>query len=417
MTYIEFFDKNASKNVCACLTYAPDRVVYLGDNSKLMKRHIAAYQRVFAQRGKEIDFLYKTVSKNNLDNAVKLLTELVQTYDDCVFDVTGGSEILNLALGIVYSRFPEKNIQIHKFNLHNNTIYDCDKDGTTIFHETPALSIAENIRIYGGDVVYGTIQEENTYLWDLTPEFRKDAEAMWEICKHNVRLWNVQISIFETVEKLGKHSEDGLSTTASRVAVESYLERHRLKYKKAAGMISSLLKKGLLTWFSDEGDITVSYKDLQVKKCLTTAGQILEMKVYLTALDTTEKDGTPVYQDCINGVVIDWDGEFHDEETEDVYDTENEIDVLLMHGMVPVFISCKNGVVTADELYKLNTVAERFGGEHAKKILVATALDSLGEAGEYLRQRAIDMHIRVVENIQQMDDGELMKKFRSFWSQ
>ena len=63
MTYIEFFDKNASKNVCACLTYAPDRVVYLGDNSKLMKRHIAAYQRVFAQRGKEIEFLYKTVSK------------------------------------------------------------------------------------------------------------------------------------------------------------------------------------------------------------------------------------------------------------------------------------------------------------------------------------------------------------------
>jgi hypothetical protein len=417
MTYIEFFDSNATKNVCACLTFTPDRVIYVGDNGKLMKRHISNYQRVFAQRGKYIEFFYKTVSKSNLDHSVAMLTELVETYDDCVFDITGGSEMLNLALGIVYSRYPEKNIQIHKINLRNGSVYDCDKDGTTIFHEPPALSVAENIRIYGGDVVYGTIEEGNTYLWNLTREFRDDAQRMWDICKQNVRYWNMQIGTFETIEKLGKQSEDGLTTTASRAAVENYLERHRLKYKKATGIINYLLKHGLLKWFSDEDDITVTYKDPQVKKCLTTAGQILEMKVYLTAKNVTEKDGTPVYHDCVNGVVIDWDGEFHNEETENIYDTENEIDVLLMHGAVPVFVSCKNGIVTPEELYKLNSVAERFGGEYAKKILVATALNTLGETGNYLRQRAEDMHIRIVENIQQMDEEELARKFRSFWSQ
>ncbi len=62
----------------------------------------------------------------------------------------------------------------------------------------------------------------------------------------------------------------------------------------------------------------------------------------------------PVYDDALNGVVIDWDGEFHDEEVEDLYDTENEIDVLLMHDIVPVFVSCKNGIVTSEELYKLD---------------------------------------------------------------
>jgi hypothetical protein len=44
-------------------------------------------------------------------------------------------------------------------------------------------------------------------------------------------------------------------------------------------------------------------------------------------------------------------------------------------------------------------VAERFGGKYARKVLVATALDSLGETGKYIRQRAQDMNIRVVENL------------------
>ena len=136
MTDIEFFDRHSTENVSACLTYAPQRVIYIGDNSKLMKRYIARYQRVFADRGQEIEFLCRTVSKSNLDDAVALLTELVETYDDCVFDITGGEELLILALGVVYAQHPDKNIQIHKFNLRNNAIYDYDKDGKTIFRET-----------------------------------------------------------------------------------------------------------------------------------------------------------------------------------------------------------------------------------------------------------------------------------------
>lgn len=78
----------------------------------------------------------------------------------------------------------------------------------------------------------------------------------------------------------------------------------------------------------DETTVTISYKDEQVKKCLTKAGQALEMKIYTTAKDLLDKDGVPVYDDAMNGVVIDWDGELHDETVEDIYDTENEIDII-----------------------------------------------------------------------------------------
>ncbi len=417
MTYIEFFDKTASENISACLTYAPDRVIYIGDNSKLMKKHIVNYEKVFKARGCNIELIFKTIIKRNLDNVVELISEIIETYDDCVFDITGGDEILVFALGMVYSKYSDKNIQVHRFNLRNNTFYDCDKDGKTIYKEMPILSIEENIRIYGGEVAYGFINEDKTYKWDLTSDFLDDINLIWDICKRNVRYWNMQICILEGAEIAGHRGDDELTTIVSHVALEQHLARYKAKYKLAKGIIAYLLKKGLLTYFEDDGKtITISYKNDQVKKCLTKAGQALEMKIYITAKHLLDKDGIPVYNDALNGVVIDWDGEFHDEDSEQIYDTENEIDIMLMHGMIPVFVSCKNGIVTADELYKLNTVAERFGGNYAKKVLVATSISALGEQGKHLRQRAKDMNIRLIEDVQNSDDVELGNKLKNIWN-
>jgi hypothetical protein len=195
------------------------------------------------------------------------------------------------------------------------------------------------------------------------------------------------------------------------------MKQKGVPYAFSPGIMFGLQKHGLIRDLVLQDTVTFTFKNEQVKRCLTVAGQILELAIASRLRSITDKDGLPLYNDVRVGVVIDWDGEFHNEETENIYDTENEIDVLLMHGAVPVFVSCKNGIVTPEELYKLNSVAERFGGEYAKKILVATALNTLGETGNYLRQRAEDMHIRIVENIQQMDEEELARKFRSFWSQ
>lgn len=417
MTYIEFFDKIASENICAALTWAPDRVIYIGDDKKAMDKHIKNYKKVFAARGKDIDFISKTASKSKLEHVVKVLSEIVETYDDCVFDITGGEEIMLLAMGMVYTKYPDRNIQIHKFNLRNNQIYSCDKDGITLFEgvPTPKLSIEENIQIYGGEVAYGTIDEDNTYKWDMNPDFLKDIDRMWDVCRKDVRYWNMMIGILNAAEEVGGQGNTKLTTVVSRAALEDYLIRHKSKYKPAQGIISSLLKHRLLTAFSDDGTtVTVSYKNPQVKKCLTKAGQALEMKIF-AAVSGLRKGDEPMYSDALNGVVIDWDGEFHDESVEDTYDTENEIDIILMHDIVPIFISCKNGVVDSDELYKLDTVAERFGGKYAKKYLVATSVSDLGEAGKYLRQRAKDMGIMLIEGVQYIDDAELEKELRNLW--
>lgn len=418
MTYIEFFDKSAAENVVTCLLGAPERVIFVGDNSKRMKRAIEHYQKIFTARGDEIAFLCRSVPRNDLEAAVNLLTELVETYPDCVFDLTGGEGILMLALGIVYARNPDKNIQLHKFNLRSNAIADCDRDGIPVFPQSPALSVEENIQLHGGEILYGLVDGTDTYCWDMNGEFLRDIAAMWEICRENTRNWNVQMGILGAVEALGRLDDGGRTTIVSRDEVEAYLLQRNVIYKKFKNIISALMKAGLLTWFDDEsyGEITISYKNPQVKRCLTKAGQILEMQMFATARGLRDKNGELVYQDAMNGVVIDWDGDAFEERTESAYDTRNEIDILLMHNLIPVFISCKNGVVTSEELYKLSTVAERFGGKYAKKVLIATALGNLGESAQYLRQRAEDMGITILENVQELTQAELERKLKNLWS-
>ena len=413
MTYVEFFDKTDAENIGACLTRIPQKVIYIGDSSKKMKRHIERYEKVFSERGHNIEFIYKTVNKNNLDNAVELLEEIVNSYDNCVFDITGGEGILNVALGIVYTKHPEKNIEINCVNVRNNTVCDCDKNGKTIYEKTPELSVEENICIYGGEVVFG---EKKTYKWQITDDFIEDINVIWKLCRQNPRYWNTQIGILASIEKLGNVSKDG-STVAKVNDVEKDLSYHRARCKLSENMMRVLMEKGLITVFDNsEGQkIKISYKNEQVKRCLTTAGLALEMKVYISAKTVVDENGKPVYNDVINGAFIDWDGKYHDEQTEGEYDTENEIDVLMMKGIVPVFVSCKNGNITAEELYKLNTVAHRFGGKYAKKVIVATSINDLGETGRYLKQRMNDMNIKLIDNLQHLSDEEIEKKIKSLW--
>ena len=78
MTYIEFFDDDAVVNVCACLAHAPKRVVILGDKLKRMQRHAKRYRELFAQRGQQIEFVCRSINRNNLQSIVDALTGILE---------------------------------------------------------------------------------------------------------------------------------------------------------------------------------------------------------------------------------------------------------------------------------------------------------------------------------------------------
>lgn len=421
MTLIEFFEKDAIENICSSLTKTPDRVILLGDKLKLLQRHVDNYKKIFTSRGMNVEFICRTINKNKMQTIISALSAIVEQYDDCVFDLTGGEDLYLVAAGVVSERYKEKAIQMHRFNIRNNTIIDGDEDGKTILeNETPVLSVEENIRIYGGDIIYDENRENATFRWDMTSDFKRDINLMWDICRQDPRLWNTQICVFEAAEKLSGYKE-GLEVCVPTDYLKDSVKRIGGTYVTNWRILEGLRNFGLLKGcFIDDNIFSLTYKNRQVKHCLTVAGKILEMKVFLAALDAQDKDGSKTYNDVMNGVVIDWDGDVNTDSS----GTENEVDVMMMHGMVPVFVSCKNGCIDKEELYKLNTVATRFGGKYAKKVLVVTSLDK-SDSSNYLRQRAEDMGIRLIEgyshngkeqNFVDMDDNEINRLVRHLWA-
>ncbi len=418
MTLIEFFDKTAIENVCACLVRKPERVILLGDKMKILQRHAEIYRQIFAGRGQVIEFIPRTINKNDMQCIIEAMSQIVDEYENCVFDLTGGEDLYLAAIGIVSERNRNKHIQMHRFNLRNGTIVDCDRDGITIQCDMhPSVSVEENIRIYGGSLVRREDRPSGTRSWDMNGDFCSDILRMWEVCRQNVRLWNTQIAIFETADKIPSPASDDRTLKLPMAELSGMLKRYGAKFVWLSGVIDPLYDAGLITAYDTTGEcLSITFKNPQVKACLTKAGQVLEMLVYLVAREVVDPKSSPaeipVYSDVMTGVVIDWDGTVHPENRPD---TENEIDVMMMHGVVPVFVSCKNGFIEIEELYKLNSVADHFGGAYAKKVIVATALPDAGYFVDYIRQRAADMNIRLVENLQDMTMFEMQRVIRSFW--
>lgn len=403
MTFVEFFDFESVKNLYSSLTSIPVRIIFVGSSVKHMKLYKERYGELFAKRGYDVEIICLSYVKKDIDSAVNVLQNILDKYDDCVFDITGGESPLVLALGMILSKNPDKNIQIHGFNNSTNTFYDYDKDSKTVFKEIPSLSCEEIIRIHGGDIAYGGVSSAKTYLWDMNEEFICDIDKMWELCRKNPTQWNSRVVELMSVPREGDPFGNGLSVAVTKGSCEAD------KYRGIIEFITPLVKKGLIKDFrEDEKNIYLTYKNKQVKKCLEKSGQVFEMKLFSLIYRVRNKKGERVYNDALNGVVIDWDGIYHNEEKEYVFDTENEIDLLVMKDSVPIFISCKNGEYTTEELYKLNTVAHRFGGSYAKKVLFAAKpLDD--KRSGHLWQRAKDMGIRLIDGTASFSDKDFIQ--------
>lgn len=143
-----------------------------------------------------------------------------------------------------------------------------------------------------------------------------------------------------------------------------------------------------------------------IKRIIGKAGNMLELHVY----EVATRDGY-IFSDAIIGAHIDWDGEIHDFEHPG-YDTMNEIDVILMKNVCPIFISCKSGKAGGSALHELETVSRKFGGKYARKALVLAKACDDTTGTQYFKQRARDMHIWIIDDVFRLSDEQLLNKLK-----
>ena len=414
MTLIEFYDRTVAHTSMGPLALKPDKIILVGEKFG-MKEQGERLRALLASRGCPAEVEYRVITRSEVRTVLVALADILDGEPDCQIDLTGGEDLALFAAGQIFERYRKRGLQYHWFNVRTGQVKDCDLDGEKAVVPQPALSVEEQVALCGGRVIFDDEKPDASHRWPTDEGFGRDIEAMWAILRSvgkygTVGSWNKQIKTFEAIEECGEI--DGLTSRAGKSVLEACLARDGEKLKPIAGVIRRLRECRLAEVEEDDRSITVTYKNEQVKRCLTKAGQALEMIVYLYALQAVDEQRMRVYNDVMTGVYIDWDGDIHTEQ--DGFDTENEIDVMMMRGAIPVFISCKNGKIDMDELYKLDAVATKFGGKYARRVLVATSLGK-SRFASYFRQRAKDMGVDLLEPMD-LTDAEFRAEIGHAWS-
>ena len=99
-------------------------------------------------------------------------------------------------------------------------------------------------------------------------------------------------------------------------------------------------------------DIKYTYADISVKRCLVTAGNVLELYVWHQARQTR------AFNDCAANFIFKW--------REGV---QNELDVILTAGLNTLVVSCKTAKFNKEHLYEIKYLTEKFS-VNSKPVIV-----------------------------------------------
>ena len=385
MTLVEIFTDNHIQNMAACLQLAPEKMILLGDIGKI-RRSTEQYRKILQMRGQHTQIQVQDIRKKDFWQITYLLQQIFCTGETFVVDLTGGDEVVSMAMGALLSSLDSQqrsNIHIRKFDDRMERVMDCLDDNRTVPGKLPHLTVEELILLHGG-----MIQEDSTQPEGIPS--RREVDRLWDLVTEDPRLWNKSVTLLREIES--RSGTAYMDFDLEPATLKQNISDFEAKEPQLREFLEKMIRCGAIYDRSTRDHLRYSYASPMMRYCTLKAGNILETKVLLEAQSLLQ-DGQPFFQDCRMGVTIDWDGIIHDP-AERLPETRNEIDVMAMHGVTPLFISCKNGNIGEEELYKLHTVATHFGGCNARKMLIASDLDQKSSAANHaFIQRAWDMDI------------------------
>ena len=377
----EFLDNEPIENMMTSLHFQVEKVVFFGyedviaEKEKVTERFLKKYCGV-----KEV--LFCALSNRDLNSVTKTMREVIAREKnqghEIFFDITGGEDLLLVAFGMMAESFLAP---MHRFEVQTCELTEFQVESVTpISKIVPRQNIKLNldgyIEMYGGMINYH-LQKDTKHL--DSPEMENDIQNLWTISSSYKEKWN----FFSDFLRRCCEPDENLRVDITGKQVLATLRKiNRFRSIRELGKI--LLDcgdAGVLQEFVHTSErLSFVYKSEKIKDLLWDAGSILEMHTFME-----ERIGA---DDCRVGVHLDWDGVLYNHSAKD---TINEIDVLSLHGVIPTFISCKNGTVNQMALYELETVAERFGGKYARKVLAAP--QGLNET-HTLRAKEMNIEIR-----------------------
>lgn len=380
----EFLGSEPIENVITCMNYQVGKVVFFGyqemidlhrkSTEKFLKKYCGVQQVVF-----------HALSHENLPAILKAMRKAIDyeksQKSSIYFDITGGENLILVAFGILSK---ECEARMHYYDVERNKLIELEEGAKgaisrEVSTQQVKFDLDNYIQLMGGIINY-TLHKEGKAV--KSKQFAEDVEKIWSVARKYWDYWNP----FSMFLRENLKPDETLAVCVKESDIQRALAFSKTKLKKLSKLneiLDALRSNGAIKRLErSNGTYRFAFKNQQVKDCLWDGGSILELYTYQKERKRSD--------DCRIGVHIDWDGVIHSKDA----DVLNEIDVLVMRDNIPVFMSCKSGNMGAGQalqaLYELETVAGRFGGKYAKKVLVATR--SLGKAAQ---ARALEMGIEV----------------------
>ena len=364
-TLVEIYDaSNVIDNVLVSYLFQPDRVVFLSDSSSRSKEGIDSLRNALTARFPNMKVFQEIL--DNSEQVEKVCERLVATYPDPVFDLTGGQDVIGFAVTLFcYERVrPCICIDWQQRRLICNEAAEKYRVNVTF----PQMTIENMLQMNGATLQRKMHNTPPKSLYEPLVDFYEETLRFpknWlSTCKY------LQIMASKAEKEGHPMSFTGNSVITDRGAkvLRCHPDFAKLAYR--LGFLKELEWK--------KTTVSITFANETVLRYLTSQGTWLELYVYITAMQSGS------FSDCKMSVVIYWDG--IDIKRDNVI---KEIDVILIRGCRPVFISCKTSVPSTENLNEIALYAKRFGGNHAIPMLVTTTDVRSQSATTYYRAQEL----------------------------
>jgi len=371
-TVIELYDDEQIHNVLATSDLKPKNTVFIGSprlRSKKIRNNIISCIRCM---GLDTQCHFRAVDMTDLEAVKAQIKMALDTFEGAAIDLTGGCETALVAVGMLASERKIPLFRYDRFAGAYRNVYAFDRADS--IRSQPEFNIDAILALSGAVIKsHGHVSVD-----DLDGDTLEDIFAVWSVYKKNSRAWHRAVSYLQQISK--DLSQNELSVSAKAVI---YGGDRMLTEEKT--VMRELADRGIIKNYSSDGSrVRFTYKSKLMRSCLIDIGICLELYVF-AAVKTTG-----YYSDARISVVVDWDGKL-----DSAVNTINEIDVMVVSGYVPMFISCKSGTPNVTALNEVKTLAKQFGGVYARPVLVTMA--DVKKRDKYLAQRAADMGVELID--------------------
>lgn len=381
-TLIELYDEKPIENVLATEMFRPEELIMLCPpetvSDKVLRESLGKY---FEYRGCPVKITVVPVSLLDAAKVEKQLKTILDTHEDCAIDISGGTDASLFAAGaacgdtpvFTYSRKRNSFFEIQNAPFARNLTCDVTLDTKACF------------LMAGGTLLPG--REDNALLKDKLPQI----DALFTIFRKYRRIWRRQIAYIQMISssEAGTLHAEGPRTVRVDHGTATAEE----------GMLRELSNAGLVRNLNVEHDsISFDFPDETVRFWLRDIGSVLELQVYRACLEAG------CFDDVVLSAVVNWEGGMTQRNA-----VTNEIDVMAIQGITPLFISCKTSEIRTEALNELAILRDRFGGRGSRAMIVTSAPASRNRA--LMRMRAAELNIEVVE-LGDLEKGRLIERLR-----